>query len=91
MALQLTTLLLLQRCCCCGVVAAALLLMRCACCNVAVGARYGVAAATVLWRCGAAVEIFCFFLLDNFRRENECEKEKKERDSKLVSRLYWLA
>ncbi len=58
------------------------------------------------WRCGATVLRCCdvaatmmalrlkflfFFLLDNFRRENESEKEKKERDSKPISRLYWLA
>jgi hypothetical protein len=35
--------------------------------------------------------LFVFFLLDSFKRENESEKEKKERDSKPVSRLYWLA
>jgi hypothetical protein len=40
------------------------------------------------WCCGTIAEIFVFFLLDNFRRENESEKEKKEQDSKPVSRLY---
>jgi hypothetical protein len=66
----------------CGVVAAitAMALMHCWCRGVAIATRYGVAA-----------EIFVFFLLDNFKRENESEKEKKERNSKPVSQLYWLA
>jgi hypothetical protein len=45
------------------------------------------------WRWGVAAKffIFLFFLLDSIRRENESEKEKKERNSKPISRLYWLA
>jgi hypothetical protein len=65
------------------------------CCNTAVLRRCGTA---VLQRycCSDGVaalrlKFLFFFLLDSFRRENESEKEKKERDSKPVSRLYWLA
>jgi hypothetical protein len=32
-----------------------------------------------------------FFLLNNFKRKKKSEKERKERDSKPVFPLYWLA
>jgi hypothetical protein len=35
--------------------------------------------------------LLIFFLLDSVKREKESKKERKERDSKPVSRLYWLA
>ncbi len=53
---------------------------------VAVTTRCGTVVATAL-----RLKFLFFFLLDNFRRENESEKEKKEQDSKPISRLYWLA
>ncbi len=51
---------------------------QCCCCVALQWWRYG-------WK------KIVFFLLESFRRENESEKEKKERDSKPVSQLYWLA
>jgi len=89
--LERATALLLQRCCCS--------VLRRYYCGTAGAVHCGAATVTVLWRCycsdGAATLrlkfLFVFFLFDSFRRENESEKEKKERDSKLVSRLYWLA
>ncbi len=68
-------------------------------CDAVVVRRCDAAATMVLWHCcysdGAVAKyylfIYLFFVLESFRRENESEKEKKEQDLKLVSRLYWLA
>jgi len=98
--LERATALLVQRCCwsvlrryCCNIVIGAR--------YDATAATFLLQHATTLMlprRCycnGAAALrlkfLVFFYLLDSFRRENESEKEKKEQDSKPVSRLYWLA
>jgi hypothetical protein len=65
------------RCGTIGAAIAATLLLRCYCCSDGV---------VTLW-----LKFLFFFLFDNFKRENESEKKKKERDSKPISWLYWLA
>jgi hypothetical protein len=63
-----------------------LVLSRRYCCN-----SDGVAARNAATVAALRLKFLFFILLDSFRRENESEKEKKERDLKPVSRLYWLA